>query len=97
MSAGRIDLVADFYDPMSIKGPTHMDRGSGTSNKLTFEASSNLPDDISGFMGNAGEKTSLNLMILKYAVDPLRHRDHNVVISTTEGNILTSNGGIQSL
>ena len=52
---------------------------------------------MSGFLSNADNKTSLNLMISKYAVDPLRCRNHNVVISTTEGNVLTSNDGIQSL
>ena len=47
-NADRIDIVADLYDPLSIKGATRKDRG--ISPRPVFDGDSELPTDFSLFL-----------------------------------------------
>ena len=46
----RIDIVADLYDPFSIKGPTRKDSGIGP--RLVFDGDAKLLTDFSLFFKN---------------------------------------------
>ena len=95
--AKRIDIVADFYDPASIKGPTRKDRGSLLSQKIAFEPSSQIPEDMELFLKNSESKRNLNEMIANYVVHPLRSENYNVVATHREAKVLTSYDGPKDL
>ena len=95
--AKRIDIVADFYDPASIKGPTRKDRGSLLSQKIAFEPSSQIPEDMELFLKNSENKRNLNEMIANYVVHPLRSENYNVVATHREAKVLTSYDGPKDL
>ena len=77
----RLDLIADLYEPMSIKGPTRKDRGSETAPRTVFESTSFLPRDMNTFLNNSENKTELNEMIAKQIVHPLKCQGINVIVS----------------
>lgn len=64
-SAKRIDAVADFYSPLSIKQPTRINRGCQSAPRLIFTINSTLPTDLQGFLKNADNKTGLNELIVE--------------------------------
>jgi hypothetical protein len=97
LSAKRIDIVADFYDPNSIKGPTRKDRGSISSPKVMFEETSKIPEDMEIFLKNSENKTNLNLMIAKSVTNPLHSESRDVVITHKEAKVLTSHDGPREL
>ena len=67
-NAERIDIVADTYDPLSIKGPTRKNRG--IKPRFTFDGDSELPDDFLSFLKNDENKTDLNMLIAKHTMQP---------------------------
>ena len=97
--AKRIDIVADFYGQMSVKGLTRKDRGSSMSPLIPFEAKSKIPNDMADFLKNSKNKKNLNRMIAKQAVDPRRnyHANHDIVVTYNEGKVLTSNDGLNEM
>ena len=56
--AEQIDLVADFYHPLSIKGSTRDDRGTGS--RIRFVMDDDLPRDLLSSLTNSDFKTDLN-------------------------------------
>ena len=57
VGAEQIDLVADFYHPLSIKGSTRSDRGTGS--RIRFVMDDVLPNDLMSSLTNSDFKTDL--------------------------------------
>ena len=57
----RIDIVADLYYNLSIKGATRINRGSGA--RFPFDGDSSLPTDFNFFLKNTENKSDLNLLL----------------------------------
>ena len=76
----RIDIVADMYDPLSIKTPTREIRGTAAAD--SFTSSTLMPTDINEFMKNSENKTMLNALIAIHALKPQTWAwDHEVVVT----------------
>ena len=82
VGAQRIDIVADTYDPLSIKGPTRKERGSETAPRFHFDSSSRLPDhDMESFLRNDADKTDLNLLIANCAIHSSWSWEKDIVVT----------------
>ena len=83
----RIDIVADMYDPLSIKTPTRETRG--TAGADSFTGLTSIPSDMNEFMKNSENKTLLNALIATHALQPQSWDwDHEVVV--TDGKTIKS-------
>ena len=95
IKAVRIDIVADMYDPLSIKGPTRQDRGIGP--RMIFNGESKLPEDFESFLKNDDNKTNLNMLVAKHAMRPQSWTWREEVVVTYNTKVLTSSDGIQEM
>ena len=83
----RIDIVADLYDPLSIKTPTRETRGNAAAD--SFTGSTLMPTDMNEFTKNSENKTILNSLIATHALQPETWAwDHEVVV--TDGTTIKS-------
>ena len=57
MNAEQIDLVADFYHSLSIKGAIRSERGSGT--QVKFDIDDLVPDEFLSALTNSNFKADL--------------------------------------
>ena len=58
LSAKQIDLVADFYNQLSVKSATRA--GRGTASRVAVELTSKLPTDFNDRLSNSDFKRDLN-------------------------------------
>ena len=94
-NADRIDIVADLYDPLSIKGPTRKDRGIGP--RLVFDDDAKLPTDFSLFFKNDKNKGDLNMLIAKHITNPDSWDWGKEVLVTYRKKVLALSDGIQEI
>ena len=92
----RLDIVMDTYQSNSIKNATREARGTGPVH--VFEENDKLPKDFISFFKNDQNKTKLNEIIQKHAMDSLFRRWNGEVMITNKKNTGTSsrNDGMQN-
>ena len=95
VKAHRIDIVADTYDPLSIKGQTREGRGSTPCE--SFYGTTALSGDMDEFMKNAENKTNLNALVAVHAMRPQTWGWDNEVVVTDNTTIRSSRVGVKDI
>lgn len=93
--ADRIDIVADLYEPFSIKATTRLERGAGQ--QMIFKGNSELPNDIASFLHNDKNKMDLNMLIAEHAMRPQSWVWKKDVVVSYNRKVLTNYDGIQEI
>ena len=63
------------------------------SSKVAFAVTSEVPSDMNEFLQSSDNKRELNVMLAKYAVNPLRCISKQVFVTQKENKVLTSHDG----
>ena len=93
LNVQRIDIVADTYDPLSIKGPTRKRRCSDNAHHVLFCIDPALPQDFDQFLKNNENKADLNHLIADHSIQPkLSGRSLKIVVTYKHTLKCTSDG-----